>query len=150
MEKPTGRRLISGTHTTLWWNGDICYEASGIEIKLKANREQVQFPGDMTEDSKLMSVSGTYTVKIKKIYSRSAEFAEQMIKGIDPRITLIAKIADPDSYGHERVQINNAWFDEIPVFTSETGKIIEEEYSGGFTGLKFLDKISEQQLNNNN
>lgn len=142
--KPTARRTISGTHTTVWWDGDMCYEATSVEIKLKPGRETVTFAGDMMEDSKLMSVSGTFSIKIRKVFSRAAEYAESMIAGIDPRISLIAKLADPDAFGHERVQISNAWFDEIPVFTSEHGKIVEEEYSGGFTGLKFLDKIAIQ------
>lgn len=144
MTKPTARNAISGTHTTCWWDGDICYEASSVEIKIKPNRETVQFSGEMIEDSKLMSVAGTYSIKIRKIYSRSAEYAEQMMQGIDPRITLIAKLDDPDAWGHERVKITNAWFDEIPVFSSENGKIVEEEYAGGFTGLQFLDKIEKR------
>ncbi len=144
MTKPTARNAISGTHTTCWWDGDVCYEATGIEIKLAANRETVQFSGEMIEDSKLMGVSGTYSIKIRKIYSRSAEYAEQMMQGIDPRISIIAKIDDPDAWGHERVKITNAWFDEIPVFSSESGSIVEEEYSGGFTGLTFLDKIKKR------
>lgn len=144
MTKPTARNAISGTHATCWWDGQICYEATSIEIKLKANRETVQFSGDMIEDSKLMSVSGTYTIKIRKVFSRSAEYAEQMTQGIDPRISIIAKLDDPDAWGHERVKITNAWFDEIPVFSSENGSLVEEEYSGGFTDLQFLDIIAEE------
>ena len=144
MTKPTARNILSGTHATTWWDGDICYENSKIEIKIKTNRETVQFAGDMVEDSKLMSVSGTISITVRKVYSRAAEYAEQIMQGKDPRATIIAKIDDPDAWGHERVKVSNVWFDEIPVFSAENGKIVEEEYSGGFTGLEFLDKIPKR------
>lgn len=142
--KPTARNILSGTHATSWWDGDVCYEMSKVEVKLKTNRETVTFAGDMIEDSKLMSVSGTVSVTIRKVYSRAAEYAKQIMQGKDPRSTLIFKIDDPDAWGHERVKLSNVWFEEIPVFSAENGKIVEEEYSGGFTGLEFLDEIAKR------
>ena len=141
MTKPSARNILSGTHATTWWDGDICYENSKIEVKISTNRETITFAGDMMEDSKLMSASGTITITVRKVYSRAAQYAEAIMEGKDPRATIIAKIDDPDAWGHERVQVSNVWFDEIPVFSAENGSIVEEEYSGGFTGLKFLDKI---------
>lgn len=144
MAKPTARNIISGTHATIWWDGDICYEVSKVEVKLKTNRETVTFAGDMMEDSKLMSTSGTISLTVRKVYSRAAEYAQSIAEGKDPRATIIAKVDDPDAWGHERVRVSNVWFDEIPVFSAENGKIVEEEYSGGYTELEFLDKIEKR------
>lgn len=144
MQKPTARNLISGTHCKTWWDGALCYESSKVEVKLKGNRESAQFAGDMMSDSKLMSLEGTFSISLRKVFSRAAALAEAWNKGEDPRTTFIFKLEDPDAWGYETVKISNAWFDEVPVFTAENGKVIEEAYSGGFTGIEFLDKISEK------
>ena len=68
--KSSPGKVISGTHGYFWWNNDICYEVTSFEAKIKANGETIQFSGDMWENRKLMSVSGTWSAKVKKIYSR--------------------------------------------------------------------------------
>ena len=140
---PRPGQVISGTHGFLWWNNDICYEITSWEAKVKTNRETIQFSGEMWEDSKLMSVSGTWTAKIKKIYSRGKTYAEKLSNGTDERLTLISKLADPDNGGTERVQIMNAWLDEVTLQAFESGKITEDEFSGGFVGFKYLDEITD-------
>lgn len=141
--KITAPNIISGTHTKTWWDGSVIYEASSVEAKLKTNREAITFSADMIEDSKLMSVSGTFAIKIRKVFSRSKKYAEAYMQGKDPRSEFISQLKDPDAYGggYEKVQFFNCWFDELPVIGGENGKIVEEEYSGGFTGLKFLSSI---------
>ncbi len=141
--KPAIGKVISGTHGYFWWDGAICYEITSFEAKIKANRETINFSGDMWDDSKLMSVSGTWTAKIKKIYSRGMEYAEKLAQGLDPRLTLISKLADPDNGGTERVQINSCWLDELTLQAFENGKITEDEFSGGFVGFKYLDTIAD-------
>ncbi len=49
----------------------------------------------MWDDSKLMGVSGTWTAKIKKIYSRGKTYSEKLSAGIDERLSLISKLEDP-------------------------------------------------------
>lgn len=141
--KITAPNIISGTHGKTWWDDSAIYEISSIEIKLKTNRETVTFAGDMIEDSKLMSVSGEFTIKVRKVFSRAKAYAEAFMKGNDPRSTIITELKDPDAYGggYEKVQITNCWFNDLPVISSENGKVSEDEFSGGFTGLKFLSSI---------
>ncbi len=140
---PAVGKVISGTHGYFWWNGDICYEVSSFEAKIKTNRETINFSGQMWDDSKLMGVSGSWTVKIKKVYSRSKRYAEKLSKGIDERLTLIGKLEDPDNGGTERIQLSGCWLDELTLQAFESGKITEDEYSGGFTGFKYLDTITD-------
>ena len=64
--KPSAGKLISGTHGVIWINGSKCYEVSKFEAKLSADREEVQFAGEMVKDSKLMALSGTWSATIKK------------------------------------------------------------------------------------
>lgn len=142
-KKPLPGQIISGTHGYLWLDGDITYEVSKVELKIKTNRETVQFAGDMMEDSKLMSISGTFSVTVRKVFSRAKKYVEQIAAGKDPRSTIITKLSDPDNGGVERIQVDNCWFDEITLAAFESGKICEDELSGGFTGFKYLDTIED-------
>ena len=94
---PAVGKVISGTHGYFWWNHSICYEITSFEAKIKTNRETINFSGQMWDDSKLMGVSGTWTAKIKKIYSRGKTYAEKLSAGIDERLSLISKLEDPDN-----------------------------------------------------
>ncbi len=141
--KPRAGEIISGTHGKVWFDGDITYELSSAEFKLKPNRETIQFASDLWEDSKLMSLSGTWSAKIKKSYSRAKKYCEALANGQDIRSTIISSLSDPDNGGTERIQVTNCWFDEVTLQAFESGKICEDELSGGFTGFKYLDHIDD-------
>ncbi len=143
-KKPNAPRVMSGTFGMFYWGGEPVYEVNSFEAKLKVNRETVTFAGDMTEDSKLMGTAGEWSVKIKKIYSRGAELAKQIKQGLDPRMTFIGKVDDPDAFGSERCVLYNCWFGDISLMSFETGKVLEEEYSGGFTDFDFPDTVDVQ------
>lgn len=140
---PRVGQVISGTHGYFWWNGDICYEITSFEAKLKTNRETINFAGQMWDDSKLMSVSGEWSAKVKKIYSRGKVYAEKLSQGIDERLTLTSKLEDPDNGGTERIQLTSCWLDELTLQSFENGKLAEDEFSGGFTGFEYLDTITD-------
>lgn len=143
--KPLAKNTISGTHGYLYWDSECIYEVSKWEIKLKTNRETIGFAGEMWDDSKLMGISGTWSMTIKKVFSRAAALAEDIAAANDPRVTFVSALDDPDALGEERVQISNAWFDELTIMSFEHGKTIDDELSGGYTGLKYLDKISKSK-----
>ena len=105
--KPTPGKVISGTHGYFWWNGAICYEVTSFEAKIKVNGETITFAGDMWEDRKVMGLSGSYTVKLKKVYSRAKEYADALKAGKDPRLTFIGSLDDPDNGGTETVTFEN-------------------------------------------
>ena len=142
-KKPPVGKVMSGTHGYLWWNGSICYEITSFEAKITANRETINFAGDMWDDSKLMGIAGEWSAAIKKVYSRGKEVAEKLAQGIDMRLTLIGKLEDPDNGGTERIQLDSCWLDELTLMKFENGSIIEDEFSGGFTGFKYLDTIAD-------
>ena len=144
MGKIKGNKTLSGTHGEVWWNGDKIWEFTKIEVKVTANREDVQLDSDV--DSKMTGLKGEFTITLKKVYSRYTDVLAQWQKGIDPRGQLITKLADPDAVGaqQERYSIDNCWFNELPLVSMEKGAIIEEEVSGGFTpsDMVNLDKIA--------
>lgn len=145
MKKPAAPRVMSGTFGTLFWNGEPVFEVNSFEAKLKVNRETITFAGEMGENSKLMGTAGEWSFKIKKIFSRGQrEVATQIKKGIDPRMQFVGKVADPDAYGSERLVLSDCWFGDLTLMAFETGKVMEEEFSGGFADFDFPDTVAVQ------
>ena len=129
MEVIRGNKTLSGTWGELWINGEKIFEFSKIEMKVTANREDVQLGIDV--DSKITGLKGEGSYTVKKVYTRAKEILENWKKGMDVRAEVIAKLADPDAV-------------EIPVVNWEKGGIIEEEVSIGFTpsDLQNLDAVA--------
>lgn len=139
----TGEKTLSGTWGEVWVDGAKIFELSKIELKVTANREDVQIGVDV--DSKMTGLKGEGSYSVKKAYTRAKKIIEKWVKGKDSRCQIIAKLADPDAVDGqiERWSVDNVWFNDIPVVNWEKGGIIEEEYSLGFTpsSMKNLDKI---------
>lgn len=139
-----GNKTLSGTWGELWINGEKIFEFSKIEMKVTANREDVQLGIDV--DSKITGLKGEGSYVVKKVYTRAKEILDSWKKGKDIRAEVIAKLQDPDAVGGkvERWSCDNVWHSEIPVVNWEKGGIIEEEVSIGFTpsDLQCLDAIA--------
>ena len=131
--KPRGNQLCSGTFGKLWIDGMLAYEVYKFEAKEKTNRESVSFAGDTTNDSKLMGVDYEFSYTVRKVYSRGKAIADGHKKGQDTRHTLVARLEDPENGGYETIQLDNCWYNDVSLMNFENGKIVEEEFSGGFT-----------------
>ena len=125
-------------------DGERIAEFSKVSLKVTANREDVQI--DLDVDSKITGLKGELSVTLKKVYTRYNAVFENWKKGIDQRMQIITKLADPDAVGgqQERYSADNCWFNDLPLVNMEKGAVIEEEVSGGFTpsDLVNLDKIA--------
>ncbi len=143
-EKLRGNRIISGSWGSLWLDGDRVIDIVKFEAKLSTEREDITLPGSMDIDSKLVALKGEGTMTTKKVYSREWDkFAKKWLEGLDPRSKIIAKLSDPDSFGTERVIINNVWFIGVDIMNFESKKPIEQELKFGFTAsdLQFVESI---------
>lgn len=144
--KLTGARQINGSFGELWLDGELVVEVESFEAKAIANREDVMMAGSLDVDSKITSLKGEGTMKVKKIYTRGVnKLLESWRDGIDVRSQFIGKLADPDAVGKqsERVIINNVWFNEVTLMQFEQGAKLEREYPFGFTpsDVEFRDTI---------
>ena len=140
--KPTAPRVMNGKWGMVYLDGEPVYETDSYEAKLTIEREDVDFVGQMAKDSKMTGLTGEWSMKVKKVFSRGAELlSEKIKKGHDVRIQIISKIDDPDAYGSERLVVENAWFNDLTLQKFENGKMIDEEYSGGFTDYYFTDLV---------
>ncbi|MCR4719696.1 MAG: phage tail tube protein [Firmicutes bacterium] len=140
--KPTAPRVMNGKWGMVYLDGEPVYETDSYEAKITIEREDVDFIGQMAKDSKMTGLTGEWSLKVKKVFSRGAQLlSEKIKKGQDVRIQIISKIDDPDAYGSERLVIENAWFNGLTLQKFENSKIIDEEFSGGFTDYYFPDLV---------
>lgn len=137
-----GNRVLSGAWAEVYWNGLKVAILKKIEFKITVNREDVQIGLDV--DSKITSVKGEGTLAIQKVYTSFEGIRQEILKGRDPRGTIIAKLQDPDAIGGqtERYQISNVALGEFAK-SWEVGAKIEEEYPFTFTptDMILLDQI---------
>ena len=67
-ESIRGNKTLSGTWGELWIDGEKIFEFSKIELKVTANREDVQIGIDV--DSKITGLKGEGSYTVKKVYTR--------------------------------------------------------------------------------
>lgn len=140
--KPTAPRVMNGKWGMVYLNGEPVWETDSYEAKVKIEREDVDLVMQMAKDSKMTGLTGEWSMKIKKVFSRGAQLlADSIKKGQDVRIQIISKLDDPDAYGSERLVVENAWFNELTLQKFENAKMVDEEYSGGFTDFYFPDIV---------
>ena len=143
MSKLRGNRTLTGTWGEIWVDGVRIAELSKIEIKVTANREDVQL--DMDVDSKMTGIKGEFTLTIKKAYTRYNQVLESWKKGVDLRSQIITKLADPDATNgqQERYSIDNVAFTELPFMNYKMGEVNQQKLPFTFrpSDLVCLDSI---------
>jgi len=138
----TGNRIISGTFGEVWLDGELVGECFGMQAKISMTKEAVNLCRQMAEDSKIVAIKCTGSLKLHKVNSRMAiAIADKVKKGIDPRFIIISKLNDPDAYGAERITIKNISFDDLTLADWEAAKKGSIEAPFTFTDYDFLDKI---------
>lgn len=139
----SAKRVMSGTHGELWWDGEKVAETYKFQAKVNINREEVPMCGVMWTDSKIKSLSGKGSVGFYKVNSRVArKLADAVSKGQDPRGVLISKLNDPDAYGAERVSVKDVAFDDITLADWEAAVLGKVEAPFTFRGYDFLDMVA--------
>jgi hypothetical protein len=146
--KIPGYRVINGSFGALWWDGNQVFEVESFELTVTPNREDVNQAGSMDVDSKITSLKGEGKFRVKKVFSRGlTTLLSSWKQGKDPRSQLIGKLADPDSYGSERVVVDNVWFNQLTLMEFEVNKKLDREFTFGFTAsnVSFPDTIAVQE-----
>lgn len=132
--KYRGRRRWNGNHGRVWWDGELLFEISKFEAKVTAEREDVYIGNSI--DSKITGLKGEGALTIRSVINRNINaYLEEWKAGRDPRATLVGLLADPDAVGgqNERISLDNVWFNELLLLAFEKGKVVEKEFSFGFT-----------------
>ena len=138
----SAKRVMSGTFGEVWLDSEYVSEVYGLQAKVALNKEKVNLCRQMAEDSKVMGVKMTGSLKMHKINSRMAiKIGESIKAGKDPRFTIISKLDDPDAYGAERVALYNVSFDDLTLADWEAAKNGTIEAPFTFTNFEYLDKV---------
>lgn len=137
------KRVINGSHGTVWLSGEEVGEAYGLKASSKFSKEQIKRAGVMTVGHKTTSIENTGSLMMHKTNSRMASLiSEKIKKGEDPRFTIVTLLDDPDAYGAERVALYDVSFDDVTLADWEAGAVGKVESAFTFGDYKFLDKIS--------
>nr|DAH70402.1 MAG TPA: tail tube protein [Caudoviricetes sp.] len=134
-------RVMSGTWGQVWIGGELWAEVSAFQAKFNYTKEDMQMAGQMAVDTKIANVKGTGSVTIKKVYTRTAGNSDEVLQGLETRKTIIGKLADPASYGAERVCIKNVSFDEDTLMDWRVGSTTEITIPFTFTDREWLDRV---------
>lgn len=139
----SAKRVMNGTHATVWIDGELVGEAYGLQAKMKFTKEKVPMCGAMATDSKVVAMEGTGAVKLHKVFSRMGVLIGEKIRdGMDVRFTIVSKLADPDAYGFERVCYRNVSFDDLTLADFESGKAGKVDAPFTFTDYEYLDAVA--------
>ncbi len=138
----SAKRVISGTWGEVWLDSDYVSEANGLQAKVSFNKEDVAMCRRMATDSKVTSVKMTGSLKMHKVNSRMAlKIGEEIRNGKDLRFTIVSKLADPDSYGCERVVLKNVSMGRFNPCRLGSCKKRNYRTPFTFTDYEFLDDI---------
>ena len=136
------KRVISGTWGEVWLNGEKVSECYGLQLKLSFNKEDIARCGTMMSDKKITSIDATGSLRMHKTSSRLALLIGDNIRnGVDSRFTVVSKLADPDSFGAERIAVKSVSFDDLTLADWEAKVAGKVEAPFTFSDYNFLDTI---------
>ena len=142
MNKVGAEKVINGTFGELWINGEYMAETIALEAKVSLEKTEVNQCGTLAKGYKITGIEGKGTVKLNKVSSYFITLLSENIKaGKTTSVTIISKLADPDSLGTERIQLNNCIFDELTLANWEAKKLGEESVAFTFSDWDVLEEI---------
>lgn len=116
-------RVINGLHGELWCDGVKWAEVDSFKVLIRKNKASILICKMPVEGTKMTSVKNSGTISGFHVDSNS--FAEILAtqEGKDVRHTLRGKLADPDAYGFESVNVYDVSFDELTAMDFQAGNV---------------------------
>jgi hypothetical protein len=139
------KRVINGNWGQVWLDSDLVAECTSLQAKVTLTKTDVNFCGDMWKKQKVVGLEGKGTLKMNKISSRMLiKLKDDIAAGKQTVCTINTSLADPDSFGTEKITITGVTFDELTLIDFEVKKNIEESIPFTFTGYDVPDLIEVQ------
>lgn len=139
------KRAINGTFGSVWLEGDLVREATGLKADIALEFMDVPMCGSLAKHQKISGISGNGSITMTKVNSRMAIKLSDMLKaGRTPVFTIISKLADPDAYGAERVVLKNCQFSTLTLADWADKQIGSITQNFTFTEWDYLDMIEPQ------
>lgn len=138
-------RVINGSYGECLHEGKWLTNVYKMTADVEATYGDVKKSGSRWVGQKLLSLKGTGSISGYKVTDELAQQVSVMTddRKAEFRTELISKLDDPEAFGYERVRLKNVKFTKIPVVGWEVGSMIEEEWPFSFTGIEYLDPITE-------
>ncbi len=138
----TSDQVINGTWGECWFDDSYMAEVTAFKLEINANYEAITRCRNLVDGQKLIGIEPKGEVKMKKVSSFVAKRISDYLKqGRVPSFKIIAKLADPDALGAERVVAYGCKFDKAILADWEAGKAGEESYSFTAEDWDYLDSI---------
>ncbi|AEG61704.1 phage tail tube protein [Desulforamulus ruminis] len=129
-------RVILGTYGQVFIDGVWQTNVNHLEAKVAVEKRELNLSGDDWVRHKKGPKKGTGTMSGFKVTSGMLQ------RGFN-KFELVSKLADPESYGHERVRLKNVMVDELQLANWTSGEEVKEEIPFTFEGYELLDPIVE-------
>lgn len=129
-------RVILGTYGQVFIDGVWQTNINHLEAKVAIQKRELNLSGDDWVRHKKGPKKGTGTMAGFKVTSAMLQ------RGFN-KFEVVSKLADPESYGHERVRLKNVMVDELQLANWTSGEEVKEEIPFTFEGYELLDPIVE-------
>ena len=135
-------KVLQGKDGNIWINGQLLATLSKIEVKVKADTEDVNFCGDSRTYKKRNGYTGEGTLSLKKIDSTLFKIVADAFKsGVMPSTKIITALTDKATGKSERTSIEGVIFTEFILASIEAKKMLEEEFPFSFSDYEVLETI---------
>lgn len=135
-------KAINGTFGRVWVNGEDYGSVKEFEAKVTLEWEPIPEPEELGPEYKYMGYEIEGTVVGTKMDSRFPRlYGDGILSGDIPDVEIVARVADPQAAGHERVALYGVVFDEIALAKFASNTVVEEEIPFKAKKYKYLDMI---------
>lgn len=135
-------KVIRGTFGRAWVDGDLMANVKSFEAKATLDYEDMDVNGDLGQKKRYMGYSVAGTMTLHKFDSYILKKYQAAIRNGDlPEMKIVAALADPQSYGAQRVALYDVHLDEITLLQFENKTVLEEEVPFTAGDYEFLDLI---------
>lgn len=142
MDSYLPENVINGTYGEVWIDGNYMAEVTGLEAKVSLEKTDVNQVGTLAKGYKVTGIDCKGTLKMNKVSSYFIKkLSNNLKKGKTVSVTIISKLADPDAFGAERIELLGCTFDELTLANWEAKKLGEESIAFTFTDWNLLDVI---------
>ncbi|MDR0268369.1 phage tail tube protein [Paenibacillus sp.] len=127
-------RVILGTYGQAYINGVWQTNINKLEASVELEKRELNLVGSDWKVHKNGIKKGTGTMSGYKVTS-------DMIQRGFTKFNIISKLDDPESFGHERVELINCVPDKIQLANWTAGEEVQEETTFTFEGYVLVDPI---------
>lgn len=137
-------QVINGTWGEMWLDDTYMAEVVSFKLEINIKYTAVTRTRHLVDGQKMTGIEPKGEVKLNKVSSFiSKKISDALKQGKSPSFKIIAKIADPDALGAERVVAYGCKFDKSILADWEASKNSEESYSFTAEDWDYLDVINQ-------